>query len=62
MDKQPKNIHIHVKNIIQINDSHLLNDSTSGINVNISELSTESFNQIMEYIAHLKTQNDILTN
>jgi hypothetical protein len=61
MDKQPKNIHIHVKNIIQTNDAHLLNDSTSGINVNISELSTESFDQILEYMAHIKSQNDILT-
>ena len=61
MDKQPKNIHIHVKNIIQQNDAHLLNDSTSGINVNISELSTESFDQIMEYMTHIKSQNDILT-
>lgn len=61
MDKQPKNIHIYVKDIIQKYDPHLLNDSNSGINVNISELSTESFNQIQEYMAHIKDQNNLLT-
>ncbi|MDA9072472.1 hypothetical protein N9K75_01210 [bacterium] len=60
IDKQPKNIHIHIKNIIQTIDPHLLNDSSSGINVNISELSSKSFHQIQEYINHVKEQNIIL--
>ena len=62
ISKQPKKIHIHIKNIIQTNEPHLLNDSNSGINVNISELSMTTFNLIQEYITHIKGQNIILEN
>jgi len=60
MDKQPKNIHIYVKNIIQKAEPHLLNDSASGINVNISKLKPETFTAIKEYMNYIKTQNKVL--
>lgn len=60
LNKQPKNIHIHVKNIIQSHEPHLINDSNSGINVNISELTQSTFQLIDDYITHVKHQNEIL--
>lgn len=60
MDKQPKNIHIYVKNIIQKTEPHLLNDSASGININISKLKPETFTAIKEYMNYIKTQNKVL--
>ena len=62
ISKQPKNIHIHIKNLIQTNEPHLLNDSNSGININISELTMSTFDLIQEYITHIKGQNTILEN
>jgi len=60
IDKQHKNIHIYIKNIIQTNDPQLINDTNAGININISELSTTSFDKIQKYIEHIKNQNIIL--
>lgn len=60
MERQPKNIHIHVKNIIQEAEPIQLNDSSLGVNVNISNIREETLVQIEEYIELVKEQNKVL--